>query len=157
MSDSCARAVVLGIAALYDIADEAHQGPLKPSLALRALLALLYEASRKERQPYVDFWKMVCDAGDENHGVEMQNYIRSSLAKQHVAAIARTFRMDPGSKAFKDFIEALRHNQRLTTDPDYRTRMHITDRLKQIKHVPRGMTVEEYARFQDYGWTERKR
>ena len=59
MSDSTARAVVLGIAALYDIADDAHQGPVKPSLTLRALLALIYEASRRERKPYDDFWKAV--------------------------------------------------------------------------------------------------
>ena len=87
----------------------------------------------------------------------MQDYIRHHQALNHIADIARTFRMQPGSKEFRDFIESLRHNQRLVVDPEYRQRMTIADHLKQIKHVPRGMTLEEAARFRELRWTERKR
>ena len=157
MSDSTARAVVLGIAALYDIADEAHEGPVKPSLTLRALLALIYEASRRERKPYDDFWKAVIHPGLESYGKVMQDYIRHHHALDKIADIARTFRMQPGSREYREFIESLRHNQRLVVDPEYRARMGVMKRLQQIKHVPRGMTLEEAARFRELGWTERKR
>lgn len=157
MSNSCARAVVLGIAALYDIADEAGKGPIKPSLELRALLALMYQASRRDREPFDAFWKAVIDPGVDGQNESTRNYIRATAARIQIAGIARCFGMKPQSTEYNDFIEELRKKQRLAVDPDFRSRKHVVDTLKRIKHVPRGMTLDEAALFAEMGWAERPR
>jgi len=82
MSDSTTRAVTLAIAALYDIAEDAGKGPVAPNLTLRALLALLYEASHdcegRNRASFVDYWKTVTNPGLERDDEGQRNYIRST-------------------------------------------------------------------------------
>jgi len=161
MSNSCARAVVLGIAALYEIAEEAGNGPIKPSLALRALLALVYEAShaarKRDRRPFDAFWKAVTNAGRDDLDEIDRNYARQHAATSQVSAIARTFGMRPESEEYRAVIAGLRRNQRMALDPELRARIYVTDRLAKIKHIPRNVTLEEWENHLRQGWTERPR
>jgi len=161
MSESCARAVVLALAALYDIAEEAGKGPIPPSLSLRALLALVYEAShkavRRDRKPFDAYWKTVTDHGREDQPEADRNYTRQFVARANVAAIARTFGMRPDSEIYKQFIGQLRRNQRMATDRDFRARAHIVDRLERSKNIPRGITLDEWEAHLREGWHEKPR
>lgn len=161
MSESCARAVVLALAALYDIAEEAGKGAITPSLSLRALLALVYEAShkaaRRDRKPFDAYWKTVTDPGREDQPEADRNYVRRRAAAAHVAAIARTFGMLPDSETYKRFIGQLRRNQRMAIDSDFRARIHIVDRLQRSKNIPRGITLDEWEAHVREGWHEKPR
>ena len=52
-----ARALFLAMAALYEVANRADAGPVKPTLGLRALLACLYLHGNGDKEPFVDFWR----------------------------------------------------------------------------------------------------
>lgn len=161
MSDSTARAVVLGIAALYEIAEEAGRGPVKPSLALRAILALVFEAShqcrKRDRAPFDAFWKAVADPGaDHLHELD-RNYARKHAARMQVAAIARTFSLDTASEGYTQVIDGLLRNQRMAVDPEFRSRILIAAAVGEVKHIPRGMTSAEWEYAKSQGWYERPR
>jgi len=157
MSDSCARAVTLAIAALYDIAEQAGTGPVRPNLALRAAMALMLEAGKRDRRPFNAFWKVIMDPGQAKHDESTRNYVRKHTAEGHVAAIAKTFGMQPETQLFQETIANIRRQHRVSVDPEYRARMHMSDTLKQIKHVPRGMTIDEWENHKELGWFERPR
>lgn len=51
------RIIFLGLAALYQVAEQSRAAPVQPSLLLRATLAALYGHSDGNRAPYEAFWR----------------------------------------------------------------------------------------------------
>lgn len=158
MSNSLGRAVVFGLAALYDIADDAEKAPVAPSLGLRALLAFLHQACRQhDRAPFDQFWKEVTDPGNpELHELD-RNYSRAYRARQQIAAIAQRFKLDPGGQAYRDFFQQLRENQRCAVDPDFRARIQAKAFLDEYRLKPRGVTMDEWRMMQSLDTGEKPR
>lgn len=55
------RTIFLGLAALYQVAEQSRGAPVQPSLLLRATLAALYGHSDGNRAPYEAFWRTCQD------------------------------------------------------------------------------------------------
>lgn len=90
------RAELLAIAALYAATDEARAAPLKPSLWLRALLAMLYSRRKAgDQEPYRNFWQAV--TGGASVGADTP-YKRATYGRTYWAQIVRAAGLEPQSE-----------------------------------------------------------
>lgn len=85
MQDGRARAIFLGMAALYDVASKAADGPIAPSIGLRAVLAFLFENSNGDREPFDAFWR---ECQNEWNGQTQPGYLRSTYTRTQWNRIA---------------------------------------------------------------------
>jgi hypothetical protein len=84
------RALFLGICALQDYVDQASKNPLRPTLQLRALLALLAAAGKGNEACYREFWNVVRRPLDDTAYSEApQHYLRATHAGMQWIGIAR--------------------------------------------------------------------
>jgi hypothetical protein len=108
------RAVFLGLAALQDFANQAHQHPLDATIQLRALLALMALQSRGDLSAYRDFWEVCRATGQDGQHVGGQNYERGTNADILVKRIARTVGVEPVAMSFHDAIQRVLRASRVT-------------------------------------------
>lgn len=84
------RALFLGLCALQHYVDQARKNPLRGTIHLRALLALLAERGKGETNAYQLFWKVartpLCPS---NPYAELQHYQRGTGAQIQWIGIAR--------------------------------------------------------------------
>lgn len=85
------RAVLLGAAALYRVAEDARQAPVVPTLELRALVSAL-AALADSTEPFAAFWLAVVGAGDGMAG-PMVATERGNRAMAAWHAIARALQL----------------------------------------------------------------
>jgi hypothetical protein len=101
-------AIHLGLGALYDVADKAGEGPIRPSLGLRALLAFLYFHSNGDKAPFVDFWRECQNAWD---GQSQPGYMRSTYCRRELQRVIGAMGV-ANDKAWDEFIRFKRPQDR---------------------------------------------
>lgn len=99
------RAILLGLAALQDIVDAAHDAPVPGDVRMRALLALMFALSNGTRFGYVDFWRAVQKPLDPDAHPEPQHYIRHTNLNTAVCAITLSLGLTTADKRIKEAIE----------------------------------------------------
>ena len=87
------RLIFLALCALDEIVDQAEEGPIEPSFALRFILAFLYALSDgKERGCYDGFWRCVTpktlDPWTQTHDAY------HAYAQSHLRGIAKSLGID---------------------------------------------------------------
>lgn len=82
--------VFKALCALDEIAIEAGDAPLKPSLSTRFALAFLYAFSNGDRTPYDQFWREIMDPKASAYSARAASYTRASYARTAFTSIART-------------------------------------------------------------------
>ena len=111
-------AILLGIAALYDVAERAGKEPLSPSLELRALLALLHTLGDGRREPYDKFWKHSLSEGLERNHASTNGYMRSTSMRIEILGIGRSLNLELRSTELSNVISEIRARQRLVRMSD---------------------------------------
>ena len=96
----------LGLAALKEIADQAYQRPVEPTMQLRALLALLHLQSDGDLARYRDFWEWSRRPLVPGY-VEPQNGTRGTYTATMWKAIARSCGFEPQSMAFCEAVRRM--------------------------------------------------
>jgi hypothetical protein len=102
--------VFKALCALDEVAIEAGDAPLKPSLSTRFALAFLYAVSDGDRSPYDQFWREIGDAKASAHSEGSGRYIRGSYARTAFTGIARTVGIDVGIEVMAKLAEARRNH-----------------------------------------------
>lgn len=105
--DRIDRAVFLGLAALTEIADQSNDGPVAPTLQIRALLALVALQSNGDLRSYTGFWQRIQDKGRPGQHASGVNYERQLHAHIDVLGIAKSVGIRPQAKAYTDAITAV--------------------------------------------------
>ena len=106
-------AILLDIAALYDVAERAGKQPLSSSLELRALLALLHTLGVGRREPYDKFWKHSLNEGLERNHVSANGYMRSTSMRIEILGIGRSLNLELRSTELSSVISEIRAKQRI--------------------------------------------
>ena len=121
------KVTMLALAALLDLATNASDGPLKPTLQLRALLALLYSRSDRRREPYASFWDQMTR---EERGVQ-QAYVRRTYGVTHWHGIVRSLGGDPELLAFHQRMRAIIEEHDRDQSADGRARRLLAQAIKE--------------------------
>jgi len=111
-------AILLGVAALYDVAERAGKQPLSPSLELRALLALLHTLGDGRREPYDTFWKHSLSEGLERNHISANGYMRSTSMRIEILGIGRSLNLELQSTELSNVISQIRARQRIVRGPE---------------------------------------
>ena len=82
------RALFLGLCALQDYVDQAARTPLRGTIHLRALLALLALQGAEKTDAYRLFWSISCNRQEGRYG-SPEDYIRGTLTQTQWIRIAR--------------------------------------------------------------------
>lgn len=104
------RAALLAIAALDKVAGDLHDAPLRDTLAVRAILALLHAASNGDREPYDAFWKACHD--DPGSSETVAGVGRTALARPAIYSIARTLGLEWANRATSDAVSEIQAQER---------------------------------------------
>jgi hypothetical protein len=78
------RAIFLAIGALYDVADKCNDGPTRPTLSLRAILAFLYLQSNGDKEPFNSFWR---ECQNEWKNESQPGYMRATYTRIQIERI----------------------------------------------------------------------
>jgi hypothetical protein len=125
------RLLFMGLAVLDQITEDCHRAPCRHSLALRAVLAMLYAHSDGTRAPYDQFWRRsaIPDEARDPHGSAIR---RGQAVQEAFHGICRTLNV-PETGAFRADLKAAR------TDPGNDLRCYT---------APQGrMSEEDFARM----------
>ncbi|MGE0180493.1 MAG: hypothetical protein AB7O91_11825, partial [Sphingomonas sp.] len=89
------RLIFLALCALDETVDEARDGPVQRTFALRAMLAFLYALS-DGREPgcYGGFWRNVTRAGPQQGCPDIGQRTRSEFARDQLRRIAKSLGFD---------------------------------------------------------------
>lgn len=99
------------LAALFEIAEQAGQGDVKPTLATRLILRLLYERSdRRDRKPYDGFWQASKDRRSNELNRTTANFLRGRAARRHWLEIVGTLGL-PMDREFEMKVWAIVHEK----------------------------------------------
>jgi hypothetical protein len=106
------RAVLLGLAALQEVVEQARRGAVPPTIQLRALLALLHVQGRGDAAPFRAFWDgcRTNMQAPETPAEAMTGVGGGPQVAAHQAwcAIARSCGCNPEGIGFNETIERLR-------------------------------------------------
>jgi hypothetical protein len=106
------KAVLLGLAALQEVVDEARNGTALASIRLRALLALLHVQSKGDPEPFRAFWDScrtrMQTAETPAEAMRRPGGAEPIAAHQAWCAIARACGCNPEGIGFNETIERLR-------------------------------------------------
>ena len=83
------RALLIGLAALQDFADQARREPLAGTIQLRALLALLAVHGKGDTEVYRRFWQIARQPVDPSNPYAHQDYQRGTYTQIQWVGIAR--------------------------------------------------------------------
>jgi len=123
------RAILLALATLLDMIDEATAEPARPSLPLRAILAFLV-ACGAERGICNDFWKTMVDATLGQTSATTRDYMRRTYGRTHYLGIVRSLGI---KRTCPDFSQRV-HRLRVTSDPETRARDAVAAMVRNAKH-----------------------
>ena len=89
------RLIFLGLCALDEFRDQAKEGPIPPSFALRFTLAALFALSDgKERDCFNGFWRNVTRGPGDDHRYMVDQDLRHSYAGHQLRGIAKSLGYD---------------------------------------------------------------
>lgn len=125
------RTLLLALAALMDVADGARDGPVRPTLTVRALLALVHARSNGDAGPYREFWRRIRTPSD---GIAEEGYMRASYARTAWARIVRTLGIEPQSQELHEAVGQLVTAAREAADLDLRARRLLADAVRLSKY-----------------------
>ena len=72
------KLILMALAALEELVDQAKDAPIQPSIAIRVVLAATFAHSDGRREPYDDFWKAMQISDDDQPTKSMAQYVRTS-------------------------------------------------------------------------------
>ena len=131
------RATLLALAALYEVAEAAGDGPITPTLPVRAVLALLHTVSDGNREPYEAFWRACLEPGLDSDHITARGYMRATSARREIMGIIRTLGMEPQEMTLNEAIQNIRSSQRASTDLEWRARQLMAAAIAGEKEKPK--------------------
>ncbi len=97
------RTIFLGLAALFGIAEASHRSPVAPTIALRALLAMLHALGGGSREPFDEFWADATETTPRSVGHPGGGYMRGCATMRDWHRIARQL----GAPGDADYLVAI--------------------------------------------------
>jgi hypothetical protein len=93
----------LALAALAELVEEVKSGPIEPSFAIRAILAVLYSYSDGDRAPFDEFWRNMQKSWSSQPSATQAQYCRQIYLRTSLRGIVRAV----GAPETPEFAEQL--------------------------------------------------
>src|SRR5690606_16639054 len=78
------RLILMALAALDDLIDQAKDRTIEPTLSVRVLLAATYALSDGRRDPYDDFWRQMQNPWSSQASAQMSSHCRTSYMRTNL-------------------------------------------------------------------------